>query len=149
MTIIVFCQQSLTLSLKPPVVYNNNALVNPSKLMIFENLVLSSLCHYSLLLLLLLLSLLSLFFYYFYYYYYYHFYHFQSTSKRVILIENNFCNVNFCVDLFSQMQFLLYFAWICFRRWWNLSIFAWTYYSGCRICNVYVWYDNSDEKNKF
>ena len=61
-TIIVFCQRNLTLSLKPPVVYNNNALVNPSKLMVFENPAFSSLCHYLLLLLLLLLSLLSLFF---------------------------------------------------------------------------------------
>ena len=48
----------------------------------------------------------------------------SNTLRRLIFEEINFRDVSFCVDLFSRMQILPYFAWIYFRGKKNMANFA-------------------------
>ena len=65
--------------------------------------------------------------------------HISSESFMIIIVEPImtffttltrliFAEINFRVDLFSRMPKSLFFAWIYFRGWSNLSNFAWIYF---------------------
>ena len=50
------------------------------------------------------------------------------------LMEINVHEIKFCVDLFSRMRLLTFFAWIYFRGSRNSNNLAWIYFVGCQIC---------------
>ena len=55
----------------------------------------------------------------------------------------------FCVVYFRRCKFFHFFALICFCGWLNFNNFAWAYFCGYQICNLYTHYFNRVERTLY